>query len=173
MTIPASRPEPESMLQKETRIFREQLRRLVNCALNKSFDLTVKGSNRRNRTLILLFVIIGFFFTLRAHPLDAWANELSLVFQYLFNSSIAEVSPDTPRQFFEFTFGAVLSPRTLRYLPLFVLPFFIALQSASIYLADIFEIDNLEIARDFIRQVALTGSHNSIHIGNGDVAESD
>jgi hypothetical protein len=173
MTVPASRPEPESMLQKETRIFREQLRRLVNCALNKSFDLTVKGSNRRNRTLILLFVIIGFFFTLRAHPLDAWANELSLVFQYLFNSSIAEVSPDTPRQFFEFTFGAVLSPRTLRYLPLFILPFFIALQAASIYLADIFEIDNPEIARDFIRQVALTGSHNSIHIGNGDVAESD
>jgi len=173
MTIPASRSEPETMLQKETRIFREQLRRLANCALNKTFDLTVKGSKRRNRTLILLFMTIGFFFTLRAHPLADWGNELSLVFQYLFNPSIAEVSPDTPRQFLEFTFGAILSPRTLRYLPLFILPFLIALQSASIYLADIFEIDRPEIARDFIMQVALTSSSNSIRIGNGEVAESD
>jgi hypothetical protein len=173
MSVNASRSEPETTLQKEVRIFREQFRRVVNCALNKTFDLTVKGSRRRNRTLILLFIILGLFFTLRAHPLAAWGNELRLVFQYMFNLSIPEVSPDTPRQFLEFTFGAALSPRTLRYLPLFLLPFFIALQAASIYLADIFEIDKPEIARDFIRQVTLTGSRNKIRIGNGEVAESD
>jgi hypothetical protein len=173
MSVNASRSEPETLLQQEARIFRDQLRRVANCALNKTFELTVRGSRRRNRTLILLFLTLGFFFTLRAHPLAAWANELGLVFQYVFNPSIPEVSPDTPRHFLEFTFGAALAPRTLRYLPLFILPFFIALQSASIYLADIFEIDKPEIARDFIMQVALTGSRNSIRIGNGEVAESD
>lgn len=173
MTVSASRSSDETMLQKETRIFREQLRRFVNCALNKTFDLTIKGSRRRNRTLILLSITVGFFFTLRAHSLADWGNELSLLFQYFFNPSIAEVSPDIPRDFMEFTFGAVRAPRTLRYLPLFILPFLIALQAASIYLADIFEIDKPEIARDFIIQVALTGSRNKIRIGNGEVADSD
>jgi hypothetical protein len=174
MTAPAAvRSKTESMLQKEMRGLREQLKRLANCALNQTFDLTVKGSRRRNRTLILLFVIAGMFFTLRAHPLDAWANELSLVLQYLFIPAVAEASPDTPRQFFEFTFGAALSPRALRYFPILILPFLIALRSASVYLADIFEIYNFEIARDFIMQVALTGSNNSIRIGKGDVAEAD
>jgi hypothetical protein len=161
------------MLQKEARIFQEQIRRLANCVLNKTFELTVNGSRRRNRSLILLFLILGFFFTLRAHSLEQWSNELRLVFQYFFNTDIALASPDTPRQFLEFTFGAMLSPRTLRYLPLFLLPFFIALRAASIYLADIFEIEKPEIARDFIMQVALTGSQESIRIGNGEVAETD
>jgi hypothetical protein len=173
MSVNASRSEPETLLEQEARIFRKQLRRVANCALNKTFELTVKGSRRRNRTLILLFITLGFFFTLRAHPLSAWANELGLVFQYVFNPNIPEVSPDTPRHFLEFTFGAAVAPRTLRYLPLFILPFFIALQSASIYLADIFEIDKPEIARDFVMQVALTGSRNRIRIGNGEVAQSD
>jgi hypothetical protein len=173
MSIPDARSQPETTLQKEARIFREQFRRIVNCALNKTFELTVKGSRRRSRSLVLLFIIGGIFFTLRAHPLEAWRNEFSLLFQYLFIPSIADLSPDTPQHFLEFTFGAALSPRTLRFLPLFLLPFFIALQSASIYLADIFEIEKPEIARDFIMQVALTGSHNSIRIGNGDVVPSD
>lgn len=172
MTITASRSQAESMLHKEFRQFKDELTRVANCALNKTFELTVRGSERRNRTLILVFITLGIFFTLRAHPLEAWGNELSLLFQYLFNPSIAQASPDTPRHFFEFTFGAVLAPRTLRYLPILVLPFFIALKCASIYLADIFEIEDQSIARDFLTQVALTGSRNSIRIGNGEVADA-
>ncbi len=173
MTLAASRSQAETQLQKEGRLFREQLKRVANCALNKTFDLTVNGSRRRNRSLILLFITLGIFFTLRAHSLADWGNELSLVLQYMFNPSIAEVSRDTPTQFFEFTFGAIFAPRTLRYLPVFILPFVIALRSAAIYLADIFEIENPNIAQDFIMQVALTGSRNKIRIGNGEVLESD
>jgi hypothetical protein len=171
--VPIPTQTAETILQKEVRILRENLRRVANCILNKTFELTVKGSNRRNRALTLLFITLGIFFTLRTHPLAAWANELSLVFQYLLNPNIAQASPDTPRQFFEFTFGAILSPRALRYLPLFLLPFFIALQSAATYLADIFELEKIETAREFIRQVALTGSRNVMHVGKGDVIESD
>ena len=170
---PTSPKKPETMLQKETRIFREELRRLGNCALNKTFDLTVKGSQRRNQALIILFLLLGMLFTISTHPLAAWGSEIGLFFRYLFNPTFAQATPNAPAQFFNFAFGAILAPQTLRYLPIFVLPFFFALQAAATYLADIFEIEQIEIAREFIRQVALTGSHNSITIGKGEVVEAD
>jgi hypothetical protein len=49
----------------------------------------------------------------------------------------------------------------------------IALQSAAAYLADIFELEDVSVAREFIMQVALTGSRKSITIGNGEIAEKD
>ncbi len=87
---PTSPKKPETMLQKETRIFREELRRLGNCALNKTFDLTVKGSQRRNQALLILFLILGMLFTISTHPLAAWGSEIGLFFQYLFNPTFAQ-----------------------------------------------------------------------------------
>ena len=173
MTLPASPQVPETMLQKETRIFREQLRRLGNCVLNKTFDLTMKGSQRRNQALTFLFLVLGFFFTLRVHPLADWGNKLGLLFQYIFNPTFALSAPDTPSNFINFAFGAVFAPKTLRYLPIFILPFIFALRAAATYLADVFELEKIEIASDFILQVALTGSRKSIRIGKGDVLEKD
>lgn len=173
MTAPASPQNPETMLQKETRLVRENLKRIGNCILNKTFDLTVKGSQRRNQALTFLFLAIGIIFTISTHSLADWGTELRLVFQYLFNPTVAQAAPDTPIHFFNFAFGAMLAPETLRFLPIFLLPFFFALQSAATYLADIFEIEKIEIAREFIRQVALTGSQKSIRIGKGEVAEAD
>lgn len=46
----------------------KQLRRLGNCLLNKTFDLTVDGSQRRNRMLIVLFIALGIIFVFLAHP---------------------------------------------------------------------------------------------------------
>ncbi len=173
MTVPATPQKPESMLQKETRIFREQLGRLGNCILNKAFDLTVKGSRRRNRALIFLFLLLSLVFIVNTHPLADWGTELGLVFQYIFNPVFARTAPDMPLQFLDFAFGAAMAPETIRFLPVFVLPFVIALHAAATYLADIFEIDKITIAREFILQVALTGSRKSIRIGNGEVAEKD
>jgi hypothetical protein len=161
------------MLQKERRIFREQLGRIWNCILNRAFELTVRGSQRRNRALIFLFLLLCFIFTLGAHPLGEWRVQISLLFQYLFNPEFAQAAPNTITQFFNFAFGAVLAPETLRYLPIFLLPYIFALRAAATYLADIFEIENLNIASDFIVQVALTGSRKSIRIGKGDVVDSD
>ncbi|MGB7875449.1 MAG: hypothetical protein WBL25_13780 [Anaerolineales bacterium] len=173
MTVPSISQRTETMLQKETRIFREQLRRTANCVLNRTFDLTVKGSQRRNQALIFLFLALGFIFTLSAHSLADWGEQLSLVFQYIFNPDIARAAPDIPTLFINFAFGAVFAPETLRYLPIFLLPFIFALRAAATYLADIFEIKKIDIASQFILQVALTGSRKKIRIGKGDVVEED
>jgi hypothetical protein len=170
--VPASPKKPETALQKETRIFREELGRLGNCILNNAFDLTVKGSQRRNQALTILFLLLGIFFTISTRPLAVWGSEISLLFQYLFNPTFAQTAPDIPLQFIDFAFGAIFAPQTLRFLPIFILPFIFALQAAATYLADIFEIKQIEIAREFIRQVALTGNHYSIRIGQGEVAEA-
>ncbi len=171
--VPAPPKKPETALQKETRILREELGRLGNCILNKTFDLTLKGSQRRNQALIILFLLLGALFAISTHPLAAWGSEIGLFFRYLFNQTFAQTTPDAPAQFFSFAFGAILAPQTLRFLPIFILPFIFALQAAATYLADIFEIEQIEIAREFIRQVALTGGHHSIRIGQGEVAEAD
>jgi len=171
MTSPPTPRKPETALQKEIRIFGEQVRRLFNCLLNKTFDLTAKGSQQRNRTLIIAFLALGFFISLRSHPLSAWREEFGHLMQYLLNPAYAQTAPNTPVFFVNFILGTFFTPQTLRYLPVFLLPFLFALQSAAIYLADIFELKQVSIARDFIMQVALTGNHKHIRIGGGDVAE--
>lgn len=173
MTVSTTSQKAQTAFQRELEEFKRQFTRLGNCLLNHVFDLTVKGSQRRNRMLIMLFLVSGVFFTLSAHSLADWSAEIGRVFQYLFVESYAIDFPDTINQFFEFTFGAILSPRTLRYLPVFILPFMLALQSAAIYLADIFELNDVKIARDFILQVALRGGSESLHIKNGEVVEKD
>ena len=62
--------------------------------------------------------------------------------------------------------------------PVFLAPFFIALQCAAIYLADVFELENnadigvgVRVARDFIWEVALSGSDETIRIKQGEIAE--
>ncbi len=173
MTDSTAPRQPATMLQKERRIFREQFRRIANCTLNKVFELTVKGSQRRNQTLLFLFLALGFFFTIFAHPMTEWMDQLRLVFQYMFNPDVALNDPNVPSRFINFAFGAVFAPKTLRLLPIFLLPYFFALQAAATYLADIFELEKIETASEFIRQVALTGSRKKLRIGKGEVADSD
>lgn len=173
MTVSTTSQKAQNAFQRELEEFRRQFARLGNCFVNRVFDLSVHGSQRRNQMLILLFLVVGVFFTLSAHSLADWNAEIGRLFQYFFNASYAQQNPDAPRLFFEFTFGAVLSPRTLRYLPVFILPFMLALQSAAIYLADIFELSDVKVARDFIIQVALSGGREKLHIKNGEVVEKD
>ena len=151
----------------------KQLGRLGNCLLNKTFDLTVDGSQRRNRMLIVLFIALGIIFVFLAHPLEDWQTEISHLFAYLFVQDYATANPGTPGAFISFVLSGFLNSQTLRYLPVFVLPFVIGLQSAASYLADIFELEDIQVAREFIMQVALTGGHESIRIGGGEVAEKD
>lgn len=173
MTVSTAPRHPETMLEKERRIFREQLRRIANCTLNRIFELTYRGSQRRNQALIFLFLALGFILTIRAHPLVEWRGQLSLIFQFIFNPSVTQNFPNIPSDFISFAFGAIFAPKTLRLLPILLLPYFFALRAAATYLADIFELEKIETASEFIVQVALTGSRKKLHIGKGDVADSD
>ena len=173
MTVPATSQAPEKPLNKESRIFRQQLKRLGNCFINQTFDLSVKGSQRRNRVLVFLFIVIGILATMSYYPLAEWRGQLSGLFQSLFNLSQASEAPQKITDSVIFAGRAVFNAHTLRFLPILILPYLIALQSAAMYLADIFELKKIETAREFILQVVFQGSNKSIRIANGDVVEAD
>ena len=171
MTVRAAPRIAESALRREGRVLRQQLGRLSNCLLNRTFDLSAKGSQRRARMLLILLPVLAFLFSLLTYPLEQWAGQFSRLLQYLFVPSFAQANPGVFTAFLGFVWNAFFGPQTLRYLPVVLLPFILALQAAASYLDDIFELGRVDIAREFILQVALTGSRKHIRIGGGVVAQ--
>ena len=173
MSVSVAPRTPESALQRETRITRQQFGRLVDCALNRIFDLTKKGSRRRLGMLLLMLPVLAYFFSLFSYSLGDWGTQISRLFAYFFVSDYRNLAPDTIAQFTLFLENAFFGPQTLRYLPVVLLSFILALQAAAHYLDDIFELGRVDIARDFILQVALTGNRGGIRIREGQVHPED
>jgi hypothetical protein len=164
----------ETPLQKERRLFRELLARLVDTIIQHVFDLNPKRAKQRLQYLIFLFLLSGFIITLtqEKYSLVFWGQHLQSIFLYLFNPSYAATYDGNPiSDFINFAYEAYTNPHTLQYLPIFLAPFFIALQSAAMYLKDIFELEDVSVARSFIREVALSGSNKVIRIKQGDIAD--
>jgi len=163
---------PETALEREQRLFRELFARLIDTLLNGMFDLRPEKAARRSLYLTVFFVFSGFFISISYYPLPFWAGYIGNVLSSMLSTS------SSPEQFnFAFTeFIAFLQlvftdPRILQYLPVFLAPFFIALQSAAIYLADVFELEDVSVARQFINAVALSGSNATIRIKHGDISD--
>lgn len=179
MTIPVSStlesPSPtETSLQEEQQLFWELFRRLVNAVINGILDLRPNRAMQRMQYLVFLFALLILLVTLthQDYTLSLWAAHLQTVFSYVFNREFALSYPGNPiYEFLRFVYDAFTDPHTLQYVPIFLAPFFIALQSAAIYLADIFELENVAIARKFIWEVALTGSNETIRVKQGEVSE--
>ncbi|NJC96293.1 MAG: hypothetical protein C3F07_07045 [Anaerolineales bacterium] len=162
----------ETTLQKEQKLFSEYFVRLRDAFLNRLFDLRPQKAIRRLQYLIFLFFLTGFLLSLRFYPLRLWGEYLQDIFYYLFNPTYAANYIGNPfRSFFLFAYTAVTDARTLQYLPIVLAPFFIALQSAAIYLADIFELEEIRVARAFIWEVALSGSDETIRVMQGEISE--
>ena len=160
----------ETALQKEQHLFGELLVRLRDALINRVFDLRPEEATRRMQYLIFLFLLSGFLVSLRSYPLILWAGHLQDIFYYLLNPAYAASYVGNPfSKFFSFLVQAFTDPRTLQYLPIFLAPFFIALQTAAMYLANIFELEDVTIARKFISEVALSGSDETIRITQGDI----
>lgn len=163
----------ETPFQKEQRVFREHMERLGNNIVNNLFDL--KASSARSRLVWLIFLLLGVWFLigLRPYPLGEWTRVLRDCFLYLFNPVFAANYHDGHpfTNLFWFVLYAYFNSYTLWHLPIFLIAFFIAYQAASFYLADIFELENVRIARKFIRRVALTGSNDTIHFTEGDILQ--
>ncbi len=175
---PVNNPVPYSDsakdLKKEGRFLIEQLNRLVNIFLNGIFDLKPENTARRIQNLIALLLVSGFLISLRSYPLILWAQQIRPIFQYLLDPDFADLYFGNPfANFFAFVYQAFTDPQTLQYLPVLLAPFFIALQYASIYLTDIFELEDTNIARKFIVQVALTGNNKTIRIKEGEISEEN
>jgi len=173
MNTPAKPPTTESALQKEQRLFGELFSRLGNAFLNRLFDLRPERAARRMGYLTILFFVTGFLITLQYYPLTLWAQQVQDIFLYFFNPTYAANYIGDPfTNFILFLYRAFSDPHVFQYLPVFLAPFFIALQSAAIYLADVFELEDVSVARSFISEVALSGSNKTIRVSQGDVSES-
>lgn len=176
MTAPATSSDIKTgtALQEERKLFQELFARLRDALLNRLFDLRPEKAVRRRGYLIFLFLISGFLVSLREYPLKDWGGYIQDILNYLFiqgGSYIPNHFGDPFSNFFWFGYQALIDPHTVQYLPLLLASFFIALQSAAIYLADIFELEDVSVARKFVNEVALTGSDEVIRITQGDVFE--
>ena len=173
MTTTLAIPAGASALQKETHLFRELFARLGNAVLNSIFDLRPERAARRMQYVLILLFLSGFLISLRYSPLGLWAQHIQDIFLYLFNPAYARTYDGNPfTKFLNFGFRAFTDPRAFQYLPIFLAPFFIALQTASIYLADVFELEDVSIARKFIWEVALSGSDETIRVTQGDISDA-
>jgi hypothetical protein len=165
-------PPAETALQKEQRLYRELFPRLINAILNRLFDLRPESAARRMRYISIMFLIVGVLLTLNRYPLMLWAQRLQEVFLYLLNRDYAASYVGDPfANFVNLLLQALFDPHILQYLPIFLAPFFIALHLAALYLADIFELEDVTVARSFVWEVALSGSDETIRITQGKVAE--
>jgi hypothetical protein len=162
----------ETPLQKETQLFSELFARLINALLNRIFDLRPEKAARRMRYLILLFIIGVFVVSLRFYPLDLWTKYIRDIFLYYLNPAYPSIYIGNPLiNFGNFFWHVFTDPRIFQYFPIFLAPFFIALQAASLYLADVFELEHVRIARGFIWSVALSGSEETIRVSQGGISE--
>ena len=171
----------ESDLQKETQTFNDLSRRLFNAVINQIFDLHPQRAVQRMQYLVFLFLLSLFLVVLmhREYSLRVWATQFQNLLQYILNPAYApQYEGNAFIDFFNFVEQAITDPHTLQYIPIFLAAFFIALQCAAIYLADIFELEisagegvGVKAARDFIWEVALTGSDKTIRIQQGEISE--
>lgn len=165
----------ESSLQKELHLFRELFPRFVDAILNRMFDLRPEKAARRMSYLILLFFVTGFLVSLMYYPLggvNGWLQRFRDIISFLLNPDFAATYPGNPfLNFFAYVRQVFLDARIIQYIPMFLASFFIALQCAALYLADIFELEHPSIARHFIWAVALSGSEDSFRVSQGKVSE--
>ena len=158
----------------ERRRFNELFSRLIDAILNRLFDLRPQVATFRLWAIILLFLFSGFVISLFYYPLPVWLGHIQDIFGYLLNPDYIPNFAGNPfTNLWNYAITAFTDPRVLQYLPIFLAPFFIALQAAANYLADVFEMDDPRVARHFVQAVALSGSDESIRISNGVVLEED
>lgn len=173
-TLASASSAGDSALQKEVELFGELFARLRDTFLNRIFDLKPERAARRRAYLIFLFLFVGFLITLTHdnYSLGRWAQNTRDIFLYLFNPAYAANYVGNPfENFLRFAWAAFTDPYTLQYVPILLASFFIALQSAALYLADVFELEDVRVARRFVRAVALSGSNDVIRISQGEISE--
>jgi len=161
----------ETTTQREQRMFSELFDRLINALLNRLFDLNPRNAARRMTYLTIMFLLTGVLITLSYYPLNLWIDRIREILWYLLNADYAVSYVGNPfTKFLDLAIQAITDAHVLQYFPIFFAPFFIALHLAALYLADIFELEDVAVARSFVREVALSGSDETIRISQGKIA---
>ena len=120
---------------------------------NWLFVITQRGAARRKWLLILLGAFLWAFLAWKKHP------------------PILGMEPF--RNFIEYPFVTLFAADVFRHVLIAGSVFWLAYRIAAIYLDDIFELNNINIAERFIRQAAFASQYNVIEIRNGEVAQRD
>lgn len=162
----------ETPLQRERKLFRELFARLIDAFLNRIFDLRPEKAARRMRYLFLLFIVSVCIISLRFYSLELWSAEIRNVFLFFLNPDFSASYIGNPLvDFAYFAIQVFTDPRIFQYFPVFLAPFFIALQCAALYLTDIFELEQVGVARGFLWSVTLSGSEETIRVSQGAISE--
>ncbi len=164
--------EPKSLTGQEWQSLRGNFVRLLDCLLNKLFALTRSAARARQTVTWFLLFSLGFLIGLKITNLSAWLGTIRAIFTAVFQLSYSGLEISLT-DFFRKIGETFFAPATLKYLPLFLLPFFMAWQFAAMYLADIFELSHAGIARNFIMRAAFGARYERIHIREGQIAEED
>jgi len=161
----------ETATQREQRMFSELFDRLINALLNRLFDLNPRNAARRMSYLTIMFLLTVLLIILYHYPLNLWIDRIREILWYLLNANYAASYVGDPfAKFMDLAKQALTDAHVLQYFPILFAPFFIALHLAALYLADIFELEDVAVARSFVREVALSGSDETIRISQGTIA---
>ena len=117
------------------------------------FSVTRAGARARRWAVILIGAISWAVIAYRAHP---------------YRQGV-----EFARSFWDYPFRALFAADVLRIVLLGALVFWIAYRVAAIYLDDVFEIGDVEVAKRFLRQAAFADRYGMIEITNGRVADRD
>jgi hypothetical protein len=173
MTTFSNKRSPETGKKKEQLPIKDFLASFLHSFLNNIFGLHPGKIKKRAQNLLLLFLVSWLLLILFRYPVSLWMQNLHEISLYLFSPGYAVIydnyNPIT--NFFALIVESVTDARTLQCLLIFLLSFLIALRLAAIYFADIFELDNIQIAEGIVLEVALLGGDETILIKQGEIAE--
>ncbi len=173
MTTFSKKTPPEKGSKKEQKLFKSFLVSFLHSFLSNIFGLHPEKIKKRAQIGLLLFLVSWLLLILFHYPLSLWTRSLHDIYLFLFNPTygVNYSDPNPFAQFFALIFEAATAARTFQCILLFLVSFFVAIRLAAIYLADIFELDDIQIAQRFIAEIALMGSDETILIKQGDIAE--
>ncbi len=163
---------PPSLLSIETKAAAERVKQLLDIVLNGAFALTRKASRVRQTLFAFLLFLTGFILGLRVVAWSIWLLAIRTVFVNIFSLDLIAINSSL-ETLLTLAWNAFFSRETIKYLPVFLTPFLLALHFASVYLQDIFELEQVSIARRFILRAAFGTSYEKIHIREGQIAEEN
>ncbi len=143
--------------------FHMLLRRSVEHWLNEFFDLSMRGPVHRARLIHFLFLgLIALNLIANLFPI---LSHLGTLLPAVLTRNFSGV---------DFLQQALFIATLIAYIciPFFLTKYF-SLEMASDYLADVFELNDVNIARRFIQQLSLDGSGFAVHVRGGKIVDAD
>ncbi len=140
---------------------------MIESLLNAVFSLTRQAASLRSNVLAILFLLAWLLAVLSLFPAP---EQRSALMQPLQEALLTGDSPGLVSAFINLLAQTFFSPVVLRHLLALCVPFWLMKRIAAIYLADIFEKEEM-VARRFIERAAFGATYTSIRVREGKVVQ--